>query len=142
MLGGTGFCESADASFPSRYASKTLRAMGDAAVDPNPAFSTSTEIAILGSSVGANAMNHACSRLRSSTSLCLVLSVCFTVTTCAVPVLPAHLYLAPAPATCAVPLGDTAPSIPSKTTLHCSSVAMLTGFVEVGPWGATLPRPG
>jgi hypothetical protein len=38
--------------------------MGAAFDAPNPAFSTSTEIAILGSSAGAKAMNQACSRLR------------------------------------------------------------------------------
>ena len=38
-------------------------------------------------------MNQAWSRLRSSALLCLVLSFCLIVTTCAVPVLPAILYL-------------------------------------------------
>ena len=51
--GAMGLCTSARASSPSRNASRTFRAMGAAASAPNPPFSTSTEIAIFGSSAGA-----------------------------------------------------------------------------------------
>ena len=55
----TALFESAGASCPNRYASRTLRAIGAAAAAPKPPFSTRTEIAILGSSAGAYAINQA-----------------------------------------------------------------------------------
>ena len=83
----------------------TLRAIGAAAGAPKPPFSTSTASAICGLSAGAKAMNRAWSRVSCFTLLVACNRLPFMPTTCAVPVLPANRYSAPAKARAAGALG-------------------------------------
>ena len=78
-------------ALPSRYWSKAMRAIGAAAIEPKPPFSTSSASAIAGLSAGAKAMNSEWSRWRSSILDALYFSFCLMPMTCAVPVLPATL---------------------------------------------------
>src|SRR6185312_9178193 len=97
--GPRGAAGSSLPSGPRRYASMTLRATGAAPVDPKPACSTMTAIAIRGASAGANAMNQALSRysflilLKPLSSPRLPVTDSFT--TWSVPVFPAMVYAEP-----------------------------------------------
>jgi CelD/BcsL family acetyltransferase involved in cellulose biosynthesis len=62
--------------------------MGAAAVEPKPAFSTTTASTTVGASMGAAAMYSEWSRLCSSSLAALYFSPAFTPTAWAVPVLP------------------------------------------------------
>jgi hypothetical protein len=92
--------------------------MGAACAAPKPAFSTMAATAIDGFSAGAKAMYSAWSRWRASSALPLARAFGLRPTACAVPVLPADVYAAPANTRVPVPPCVTA-TMALRTTSTC-----------------------